>query len=243
MRSGSAPPSIDTARRRLPGAARRVRALVGEAEARAESAEERADAAAVDDLHVQLARPPTGVRDEGPHLVESRPMHMGGVVALLPAGSDSEWLPGPPTENDSLPATTLAPPVSVQPAAPLSRPPSGRARSSSRRPTARTAWRWDRGRRRRARRSPPRRCCPSPRRSRRGCPDRARMFAGRGVVEPQFLLLEQGGRRAGRVRGDRRIDTGWGGSRGRRLPSIGDRAVVKVGACVCRYRVYGRRPG
>ena len=58
-------------------------------------------------------------------LVETAPMHMGGVVALLPAGSDSQWLPAPLTENDSLPETTLSPPVSVQPAAPFSRPPSG----------------------------------------------------------------------------------------------------------------------
>ena len=57
--------------------------------------------------------------------VETRPMHMGGDVAVLPAGSDSEWLPGPLTANDSLPATTLAPPVSVQPGAPASKPPSG----------------------------------------------------------------------------------------------------------------------
>ncbi len=53
-------------------------------------------------------------------------MHIGGEVALLPAGSDREWLcPAPPTMYDSLPVTTRAPPVSVQPAAPLSKPLSG----------------------------------------------------------------------------------------------------------------------
>ena len=52
-------------------------------------------------------------------------MHIGGDVAVLPAGSDSEWLPGPLAANDSLPATILAPPVSVHPGAPASKPPSG----------------------------------------------------------------------------------------------------------------------
>jgi hypothetical protein len=55
-------------------------------------------------------------------------MHMGAVVALLPAGRDSENESlGLPTKKDSLPATTFAPPASVQPIAPLSRPPLGTA--------------------------------------------------------------------------------------------------------------------
>jgi hypothetical protein len=57
--------------------------------------------------------------------VEISPMHIGGDVALLPAGSDSEWLPGPLTADDSFPATIFAPPVSDQPGAPASKPPSG----------------------------------------------------------------------------------------------------------------------
>ena len=57
---------------------------------------------------------------------ERGPMHIGGEVALLPAGSESEWVcPGPPTLNDSLPVTTRAPPLSVHPAAAVSKSPPG----------------------------------------------------------------------------------------------------------------------
>src|SRR5919197_1971460 len=50
---------------------------------------------------------------------------MAGLVAELPAGSESECEPPPLTLNDSLPDTTDAPPVSVHPAAPPSKSPPG----------------------------------------------------------------------------------------------------------------------
>lgn len=50
--------------------------------------------------------------------------HIGGLVALLPAGSESEYRSPPSwTKNDSFPVTTFAPPLTVQPAVPLSKPP------------------------------------------------------------------------------------------------------------------------
>ena len=73
---------------------------------------------------LELALPVLDVKKRMPP--ENAPMHIGGDVALLPAGSDSEWVwPGPPTLNDSLPATTRAPPVSFHPAAPVSKSPPG----------------------------------------------------------------------------------------------------------------------
>ena len=54
----------------------------------------RADAAVVDNLHPELRAGRAGVLHEEAHLPESRPMHIGGEVALLPAGSDREWLAG-----------------------------------------------------------------------------------------------------------------------------------------------------
>src|SRR5581483_11386850 len=52
--------------------------------------------------------------------------HIVGVVALLPAGSESECdSPFPWTSNGSLPLTTFAPPASVQPVSELSKVPPG----------------------------------------------------------------------------------------------------------------------
>ena len=53
-------------------------------------------------------------------------MHIGGVVAELPPGSDSaSFSPAPCTLKDSLPETTLAPPVSFQPLSDPSKVPPG----------------------------------------------------------------------------------------------------------------------
>ena len=52
--------------------------------------------------------------------------HTWGVVAELPDGSDSAFFsPAPCTANGSLPATTLAPPVSFQPSSEPSNVPPG----------------------------------------------------------------------------------------------------------------------
>ena len=55
-------------------------------------------------------------------------MHIGGLVAELPAGRSSEcesW--AAVTKEDSLPLTTRAPPVRLQPWAPDSKSPPGRS--------------------------------------------------------------------------------------------------------------------
>jgi hypothetical protein len=53
-------------------------------------------------------------------------MHIGALIAVAPDGSASEAEPTPaPTSNGWLPATTAAPPASVQPSAPDSKSPPG----------------------------------------------------------------------------------------------------------------------
>ena len=53
-------------------------------------------------------------------------MHIAGVVAELPLGSDSaSFSPAPCTLNDSLPETTFAPPLSFQPLSEPSNVPPG----------------------------------------------------------------------------------------------------------------------
>src|SRR3954447_4747099 len=54
----------------------------------------------------------------------ARPTHVNGETALLPDGSDRDLASAaPPTLYVSLPATTFAPPDSVQPLVPLSKLP------------------------------------------------------------------------------------------------------------------------
>ncbi len=158
--------------------------------------------------------------------VDTRPMHIGGEVALLPAGSDSEWLPGAARDERLV--------AGDDPGAARERP-SGRHRPRSRRrerarttcgrPTPRRASRWRWGTRRRRSRRPSSR--PSPRPSRPGCSRRARARADRGVVEPLGLLLMRGRRRGGGRDGVTAAQHRVGRDRGGRLPSIGDRAIVK----------------
>ena len=131
------PPSHEERVARRPGLPGRRTSPVGDPERAAQAAEERTHAAVVDDLHAELRPRPRRCSGRRARIwLESRPMHIGGEVALLPAGSESEWLwPGPPTMYDSLPVTTLAPPVSVQPAAPSRSRRRARPRSCSGRPT------------------------------------------------------------------------------------------------------------